>query len=45
VPAVGRYVKMKARASFEAGPNGLDLLVLTSHRPGDAVMDPDFWPA
>ena len=31
--------------AFEAGPNGLDLLVFGPHRPGDAVMDPDFWPA
>jgi mannose-6-phosphate isomerase-like protein (cupin superfamily) len=31
--------------AFEAGPNGLDLLVFGPRKPGDAVMDPDFWPA
>jgi hypothetical protein len=31
--------------AFEAGPNGLDLLVFGPRRPADGVMDPDFWPA
>ena len=31
--------------AFEAGPDGLDLLVFGPRRPGDAVMDPDFWPS
>ncbi|HYB25378.1 MAG TPA: antibiotic biosynthesis monooxygenase [Solirubrobacteraceae bacterium] len=30
---------------FEAGPDGLELLVFSAKRPGDAVMDPAFWPA
>jgi mannose-6-phosphate isomerase-like protein (cupin superfamily) len=39
-----RVAPESARA-FEAGPNGLDLLVFGPHKPGDAVMDADFWPA
>lgn len=31
--------------AFEAGPDGLDLLAVGEHFPGDAVMDRDFWPA
>jgi quinol monooxygenase YgiN/quercetin dioxygenase-like cupin family protein len=31
--------------AFEAGPGGLELLVFSARRPGDAVMDPAFWPA
>ena len=30
--------------AFEAGPEGLELLVFSAKRPGDAVMDPTFWP-
>lgn len=30
--------------AFEAGPQGLELLVFSAKRPGDAVMDPTFWP-
>jgi quinol monooxygenase YgiN/mannose-6-phosphate isomerase-like protein (cupin superfamily) len=30
--------------AFEAGPNGLDLLVMGTHRPGDAQLRPGFWP-
>jgi quinol monooxygenase YgiN len=36
-PAAGR--------AFEAGPAGLELLVFGARRPGDAVLDPAFWPA
>ncbi len=35
-PTIGR--------AFEAGPEGLELLVFSAKRPGDAVMDPTFWP-
>jgi uncharacterized cupin superfamily protein len=35
----------ESRRAFEAGPDGLDLLVFGVHRPGDAVMDREFWPA
>jgi quinol monooxygenase YgiN/mannose-6-phosphate isomerase-like protein (cupin superfamily) len=31
--------------AFEAGPNGLDLLVFGPRMPGDAVLDREFWPA
>jgi len=30
--------------AFEAGPNGLELLVFGPHHRGDVVADPDFWP-
>lgn len=39
-----RFAPESARA-FEAGPEGLELLVVGAKRPGDAVMDPTFWPA
>jgi quinol monooxygenase YgiN/quercetin dioxygenase-like cupin family protein len=39
-----RIAPESARA-FEAGPDGLDLLVFGPRRPGDAVMDKSFWPA
>lgn len=38
-----RFAPAAARA-FEAGPDGLELLVFGAKRPGDAVMDPAFWP-
>ncbi|HXF97629.1 MAG TPA: cupin domain-containing protein [Gaiellaceae bacterium] len=28
---------------FEAGPEGLELLVFSPHHPGDAEIVPDFW--
>jgi quinol monooxygenase YgiN/uncharacterized cupin superfamily protein len=31
--------------AFEAGPDGLELLAMGSHRAGDAQMHPGFWPA
>ena len=39
-----RFAPSTARA-FEAGPDGLELLVFGAKSPGDAVMDPTFWPA
>jgi len=39
-----RFAPDSARA-FEAGPEGLDLLVFGAKSPGDAVVDPTFWPA
>jgi quinol monooxygenase YgiN/mannose-6-phosphate isomerase-like protein (cupin superfamily) len=38
-----RFAPTTGRA-FEAGPDGLELLVFSAKRPGDAVMDPTFWP-
>ncbi|HTX12351.1 MAG TPA: antibiotic biosynthesis monooxygenase [Solirubrobacteraceae bacterium] len=38
-----RFAPSSARA-FEAGPEGLELLVFGAKSPGDAVMDPTFWP-
>lgn len=38
-----RFAPNAARA-FEAGPDGLELLVFSARHPGDAVMDPTFWP-
>lgn len=39
-----RFAPGSARA-FEAGPDGLELLLFGPHHTGDAVMDRDFWPA
>ena len=39
-----RIAPGSARA-FEAGPDGLEFLVFGPHHTGDAVMDPNFWPA
>jgi quinol monooxygenase YgiN/mannose-6-phosphate isomerase-like protein (cupin superfamily) len=39
-----RVAPSSARA-FEAGPDGLEFVVFGPHHTGDAVMDPDFWPA
>jgi quinol monooxygenase YgiN/mannose-6-phosphate isomerase-like protein (cupin superfamily) len=39
-----RFAPDSTRA-FEAGPNGLELLVFSAKHPGDAVMDPTFWPS
>jgi quinol monooxygenase YgiN/mannose-6-phosphate isomerase-like protein (cupin superfamily) len=39
-----RIAPGSARA-FEAGPEGLEFVVFGPHHTGDAVMDPDFWPA
>jgi quinol monooxygenase YgiN/mannose-6-phosphate isomerase-like protein (cupin superfamily) len=38
-------VAPESKRMFEAGADGLELLVFGTHRPGDAVMDRDFWPA
>jgi len=38
-----RFAPDAARA-FEAGPDGLEVLVFSAKHPGDAVMDPSFWP-
>jgi quinol monooxygenase YgiN/quercetin dioxygenase-like cupin family protein len=38
-----RFAPGSTRA-FEAGADGLELLVFSARRPGDAVMDPNFWP-
>ncbi len=38
-----RFAPGSTRA-FEAGPEGLELLVFSARHPGDAVMDPTFWP-
>jgi quinol monooxygenase YgiN/quercetin dioxygenase-like cupin family protein len=38
-----RFAPGSARA-FEAGPNGLELLVFGARHPGDAVVDRTFWP-
>ena len=39
-----RIAPGSARA-FEAGPDGLEFVVFGPHHAGDAVMDPNFWPA
>jgi quinol monooxygenase YgiN/quercetin dioxygenase-like cupin family protein len=39
-----RFGPTSARA-FEAGPAGLELLVFSAKHPGDAIIDPSFWPA
>lgn len=39
-----RVAPSSARA-FEAGPDGLEFLVVGPHHAGDAVMDPGFWPS
>jgi quinol monooxygenase YgiN/mannose-6-phosphate isomerase-like protein (cupin superfamily) len=38
-----RIAPESARA-FEAGPDGLELLVAGPHHTGDAIMDSNFWP-
>ena len=38
-----RFAPGSARA-FQAGPDGLDLLVFGPHHTGDAVLDQSFWP-
>jgi quinol monooxygenase YgiN/mannose-6-phosphate isomerase-like protein (cupin superfamily) len=38
-----RFAPSTGRA-FEAGSEGLELLVFSAKYPGDAVMDPTFWP-
>jgi len=37
-------VAPESQRAFEAGPDGLELLALGVRRPGDGVMDRDFWP-
>jgi quinol monooxygenase YgiN/quercetin dioxygenase-like cupin family protein len=39
-----RFAPSAGRA-FEAGPEGLEVLVFSARHPGDAVVDPAFWPA
>jgi quinol monooxygenase YgiN/quercetin dioxygenase-like cupin family protein len=39
-----RFAPDSARA-FEAGPEGIEILVFGPQHPGDPVMDPTFWPA
>lgn len=39
-----RFAPGSTRA-FEAGAEGLELLVFSARRPGDAVVDPAFWPS
>jgi quinol monooxygenase YgiN/mannose-6-phosphate isomerase-like protein (cupin superfamily) len=41
---VVRVAPASVRA-FEAGPEGLEILAVGSHHPGDAQMQPGFWPA
>ncbi|HEX4110406.1 MAG TPA: hypothetical protein VHX88_19920 [Solirubrobacteraceae bacterium] len=31
--------------AFEAGPDGMELLVFGAHHEGDGALVPDFWPA
>jgi quinol monooxygenase YgiN/quercetin dioxygenase-like cupin family protein len=38
-----RFAPGSTRA-FEAGPEGLEFLAFSAKHPGDAVMDPNFWP-
>lgn len=38
-----RFAPGSARA-FEAGPDGLELIIFGPHHAGDAVMERDFWP-
>jgi len=38
-----RFAPDSARA-FEAGDEGLELLVFSARHPGDALIDPTFWP-
>jgi quinol monooxygenase YgiN/quercetin dioxygenase-like cupin family protein len=35
----------ESKRAFEAGPDGLEVLVVSERRPGDAEMDTGFWPA
>jgi quinol monooxygenase YgiN len=35
----------ESQRAFEAGPDGLELLVFGRRLPGDAAVAPDFWPA
>jgi hypothetical protein len=39
-----RIAPNSARA-FEAGPEGLEFVVVGPHHAGDAVIDSNFWPA
>jgi quinol monooxygenase YgiN/mannose-6-phosphate isomerase-like protein (cupin superfamily) len=39
-----RFAPGSSRA-FQAGPDGLELLIFGPHHAGDPVLEPDFWPA
>jgi quinol monooxygenase YgiN/mannose-6-phosphate isomerase-like protein (cupin superfamily) len=38
-------VAPRSMRAFEAGPDGLELLAVGQHHPGDTEIDPGFWPA